>query len=429
MDYHHDTMLRSLGVFERALVLSDLHAPFNVVSVLRLESPPTLEIVQQVLRVLEGRHPLLRACIRGGAFQSRVDQTLSFETITMQNEKQWLEIVEREMNGRFDIENGLFRCVLIHDADRADLILTFYHAIVDGTSSANLLNELLRVCAALQADEVPHLPTLEVVPPVEERFPASYKGIRGFPKMIRYALAQMAEMFQYEWHVRGKRKPPVRLGGRGFALTLTISESLVDKLSKRCRAESVTLNSLLNAALLLAVNRQLYAGDTRLMQTFSFADLRPYTVPPISVEHVANYISMLRYTVNVSGSKTIWELTRDLHVKIHSSFKRGDKFLAAKVSESLMKMMIRMKSRRMGATALSYSGAVPIAAQYGAIQVKGLHGFISSFDLGPEVSAQVSLFKDELWMSFMFLETDMEREMARRIVGEVKVILEEAVSG
>ena len=133
--------------------------------------------------------------------------------------------------------------------------------------------------------------------------------------------------------------------------------------------------------------------------------------------------------MEVSGGRDIWELTRDLHDKIYRALKQGDKFLASRMSESLIKMFVGMKSMRMGATALNYSGAVPLQTQYGEINVKGLHAFLSSFNLGPEVSVQARLFNNELWMDFMFLETDMEKEMAKKIVEEVRVILEAAVPG
>src|SRR6185436_1893130 len=105
-----------------------------------------------------------------------------------------------------------------------------------------------------------------------------------------------------------------------------------------------------------------------------------------------------------------------------------DKFLAVLMSESLLKMFTTMKSMRMGSAALNYSGAVPLETQYGDIKVTGLHGFLSSFDLGPEVSAQARLFNNELWIDFMFLETDMNRETAEKIVEEVRAILEGAVT-
>lgn len=413
--------MRNLGTFERALYISDRHSPFNVVTVLRLENPPEPRVVESALLKLRERHPLLGACIRDGRFE-RSTSSISFEV----TEGDWLSLVEREMNTRLDAGHSLFRGAYNRSSQHADLILTFHHSIMDAASGMNLLDELLMICTS---DADPPLSTLEIAPPVEEHFPRPYKGAQGFLRIMRYAFAQMADETRYQLRVRGKRTPPVRLGGRGFASTLALPEELVDALVKRCRARNITLNSLLNFALLLATNRHLYNGASLPMRTFSFADLRPHVIPPLPAENLANYISMMRFTAEVSGTMNIWDLTKDLHTKIYRALKQGDKFTAALVSESLMKMFTRLKSMRMGAAGLSYGGAVSLKAQYGKIKVTGLHAFLSSFDLGPEVSCQARLFKHELWLDFMFLETDMERAMAEKIVGEVKAILEEAGKG
>jgi NRPS condensation-like uncharacterized protein len=413
--------LRSLGTFERALFISDQHSPFNVVTVLRLKNPPAPQVVESALRALQARHPLLQAGIRHGRFE-RTSPPFIFRV----TQPDWLSLVEQEMNMRLESEHNLFRGIYNYLPQHADLILTFHHAIMDAASGMNLLDELLRLCAS---DETPLLSPLKVAPPVEENFPRRHKGVQGALQIMRYALAQMADEMRYQLKVRGKRTPPVNLGGRGFASTLRLPEDLVDVLAKRCRAEKVTLNSLLNSALVLAVNRHLYNGASLPMRTFSFADLRPHTVPPLPAENLANYISMLRLTAEVSGQGNIWGLAKDVHAKIYRALKQGEKFTAALVSEALMKMFTRMKSMRMGAVGLSYGGAVPLKAQYGNINVTGLHAFLSSFDLGPEVSCQARLFNHELWLDFMFLETDMDRTMAEKIVREVKAILEEAGRG
>jgi NRPS condensation-like uncharacterized protein len=424
-------ILRKLGTFERALFLSDRHSPFNVVTVLRLEHAPVPELIYDALGLLQKRHPLLQAGIRAWQFERLSMPSFSFQVVEKQEETSWLDIVGQEMNTRLNPERGLFRATYVYNFPHGELFLTFHHVIMDAVSGMKLMDELLQICATKnsQVDELMPLPTLNLIPPVEEQFPASFQGLSGFMKLTRYAFAQGSDEIRFQWRMRGKRTPPVHLGGRGFPLTLILPETLVDRLSKRCRVEKVTLNSLLNASILLAANRRLYAGVVLSMRTFSFADLRPYTVPSTPAEHLANYISMLRFTMEVSGGRDIWELTRDLHDKIYRALKQGDKFLASRMSESLIKMFVGMKSMRMGATALNYSGAVPLQTQYGEINVKGLHAFLSSFNLGPEVSVQARLFNNELWMDFMFLETDMEKEMAKKIVEEVRVILEAAVPG
>lgn len=413
--------MRKLGTFERALFISDRHSPFNVVTVLRLENPPAPQVVESALRALQARHPLLQAGIRNGHFE-RISPPLIYRV----TQTDWSSLVEQEMNTRLDSEHNLFRGVYNYSHQHADLILTFHHAIMDAASGMNLLDELLRICAS---DKNPLLSPLELAPPVEARFPRSHQGVQGFLRRMKYAFSQMGDEIAYQLNARGKRTPAIQLGGRGFPSTLTLPESLVDSLSRCCRAEQVTLNSLLNAAIVLATNRHLYAGRQTPMRTFSFADLRPYTIPPVATEHLANYISMMRFRVNVSGESDIWKLTKDLHDKIYRALKRGDKFSASRMSEPLMKMFIRMKSMRMGAAALNYGAAVPLETKYGEIKVTGLHAFLSSFDLGPEVSCQARLFNDELWMDFMFLETDMDMGAAEKIGGEVKAVLKEAAKG
>ncbi|HEX2697051.1 MAG TPA: hypothetical protein VHM28_05035, partial [Anaerolineales bacterium] len=56
-------MLRRLGIFERALLISDQYAPFNVVIALQLEPPPVPAIMREALAALQKRHPLLMARI------------------------------------------------------------------------------------------------------------------------------------------------------------------------------------------------------------------------------------------------------------------------------------------------------------------------------------------------------------------------------
>jgi len=417
-------VIRSLGIFERTLTLSDQHLPFNVVSALRLNPAPAPQVVQRALTILQNRHPLLRAYIQDGTFRESSSPLLLLDVVESQDDHLWQAISEREMNARLNAAEGLFRGIYIYNPLQADLILTFSHTIMDATSGVHLLDELLRLCADVN---LPPLSPLGLVPPAEKLFPRSVKGLPGALKMFNYALGQMAEEIHYQWHVRGRRKPTVHLGGRGFSLSLTLNESLTDRLSKRCRTEQVTLNSMLNASLLLAVNRTLYGQDERLMQTMTFANLRPYLALPISAENLSCYITMLRYTIAVSGN--VWFMARDLHGKILGSFKRGAKFMSFKASAGLMKMILSLKSMRLCASALTYSGVLPLAERYGEFQIESIHGFISSFDLGPEVSAHALLFKDRLQIDFMFLETDMSRETAGNIVNEVKAILEKAGSG
>src|SRR5688572_21277915 len=123
--------LRKLGIFERALWRSDQHAPFNVVSLLRLEHTPVPQMIQHALDLLQKRHPLLQACIKAGKYVRLFDPPLPFEITEQLGDIDWLNIVEQEMNTRLNPESGLFRGRYIYSSHNADLFLTFHHSIMD----------------------------------------------------------------------------------------------------------------------------------------------------------------------------------------------------------------------------------------------------------------------------------------------------------
>jgi NRPS condensation-like uncharacterized protein len=412
-------MLRKLGIFERALLRSDQHLPFNVVGSLELENPPPPEKVHTALSLLQRRHPFLQAKIVNQTIELLPNSIIVFNVIQRQNDTQWMDIVENEMNTRLELSTGLFRVNYLYQERRAELILTFHHTIIDATSGMNLINELMSACAS----EL-ELPALDVTPAAEMRFPPAYQGWRGVLAQMKYMAGQMGDEISYQWRMRGKRKAPVHLGGRGFINTMSLPESLVDKLSRGCRREKITLNSLLQAALMLAVNRVIYHSQALPMRIFSFSDLRPYTIPPTAPVELGNYITMMRYTIDAPAEKNIWQVAREIHIKIYHSLKSGEKFSAELLSETLMKMIISMKSARMAVTAINYSGLVNLDLHHSDIRVLGLHAFNSSLDLGPEVGSQARLFNNRLIWDFMFLESDMNRESAAKILEVVYLILE-----
>jgi hypothetical protein len=429
-------MKRELGTFERALMIADRHAPFHIVSVLHLEGAPSPQVVRSALKVLQDHHPFLSACLlkeQGRTyFATLVEPGIPFHVLPRWNDAHWVDVSELEMGNRINTSTGpLFRCTYLYDAthERAEIILTLYHAIADAASAARLMHEFLKVCASFGDEKtVPVYGQIPAAPPVETRFPSAFRGLRLSLHRLRYALAQLADEISYRMQTRGKRIPPIhQKPTRGHILSIQLPEDLVDELSRRARLEKLTLNSLLNAAMLLAVNQELYAGQHVLMRTFSFANLRSYVHPPLSDEELACYISMLRYTVPVEGGIDFWQLARDLHEKIYSSLKSGDKFVANLMTEPLIKLVTGLKSFRMSATALNYNGVVPVEPSYGNMKVTGIHGFVSAYDLGPELSAQAQLFNDQLFWDFIYLDADMTRDEAIAITEEIRTILSHAV--
>jgi hypothetical protein len=136
---------------------------------------------------------------------------------------------------------------------------------------------------------------------------------------------------------------------------------------------------------------------------------------------------MLRHTVEMppggEGRARFWTLARRIDAQVTAGLRRGDKLTAVLLAERMMRSVLgqpqHRMDHRMGTTALSYGGAVRLA-------LRGLHGFISNLAVGPEYTAQASLFGGELLLDVVYLDADMDRALAERIAGEALATLRAA---
>ena len=96
------------------------------------------------------------------------------------------------------------------------------------------------------------------------------------------------------------------------------------------------------------------------------------------------------------------------------------------MSPRMMKMIMDLKSLRMGTTALSYTGRIDLPPSYGSFAVTGLDAFTTNFTLGPEYSALVHLFRGELACDILYMDSDMDLATARPIAQEMQSMLEAA---
>ena len=116
-------MRRELGIFERALVISDRRAPFHSVYVLRLETPPPSPVVGKTLKFLQKRHPFLRTSLlqeKGKYyFSSLLEPILPFRVLPRWNDTHWIKVTEVELEAHIErAGDPLFRCTYLYDENQ-----------------------------------------------------------------------------------------------------------------------------------------------------------------------------------------------------------------------------------------------------------------------------------------------------------------------
>ncbi len=426
-------MKRELGAFERALTLTDDYSPFNVVVALRLADGPSPSALRQGLDILLSRHPLLRSRIvrnRGRCvFESGEIPAIPLRLIQRADDEHWRRLAEEELNSRVEKATGpLIRCSYLSgraSGTGSEILLTFPHVAVDGPSGVNFCHELLSLCAAIDEGETPvGYDPLPLPPAAEEHYPSTFQGWRRTCRTVLFLLRQMAGELSYRLRSRGTGKTSPKASARSRVLLMRISRAVTAELVRQARSRRVTLASVVNAATLLAVSKHRYGGRDLPLRHFIFPDLRPYLKPPVPVENLAPLLSMMWLTVRVRPDHDLWSLANEINAQTYAAFKRGDKFLSPLVAAPMMRALLKMKSRRMGATAVSYAGAQEISSTYGPHRVIGIHAFVSNIDLGPDYTALARLFDGELLWDIVYMDSDMDSSQANLIAEEIRGLLQ-----
>lgn len=426
-------MGRQLGSFETAATLTDERSPFAVVTVLRLAAGPAPARLRSALAALQRLHPLLGCHVveRGGrrVYESRDTGTPELHRVARDDDDGWQALVEEELNRRpAPPPAAPVRCTyrLPAGSDEGsevaapcELVLTFHHAVMDAASGAAVLRRLLALCAP---GGEPPAPEPGILPPAEALFPPAYRGLSGARRQLAFLGRQLADETVFRLGSRGVRRPPVVDPVRCRVQVLGLDAAATAALVGASRRRRVTLNSALVAALLLAVHRHLYAaaggddgGRAIPLRYITFANLRPYLDPPVTEERLGSLLAMLRYTTAVGPDTGLWPLARQITAQVDAGSRRGDKFCSVLWCERVMRAMLRQRSQRMAASAVSYSGAVRLPEVAEGAAVRGLHAFVSNLGLGPEYTAQARLFGGRLVIDAVYLESDMDDSLAHQV--------------
>jgi hypothetical protein len=172
--------------------------------------------------------------------------------------------------------------------------------------------------------------------------------------------------------------------------------------------------------MLHAVNRHTYSGKKKLLRTVQFSNLRPYLKPPVNETSGGCFATMMRFSVALSPTYNIAETAAQIDQQFIKSAKRGDKFLYAILSKILVKNTVRAHNARLGATALSYVGALSLKQNYGSIRVNDIHCLITNNSLGAELSGFAKICFGRLSLDLNFLTYETSLEKAKLLTVEIK---------
>jgi hypothetical protein len=317
-------MERYLGGLERQFYQQNLVGSTNICTVLRLRGSVDKARLLAATRELGEVFPLLRASIVADPYLrfslTHAPESIPFDQKRMENDEHWRRLLEKEMHRQYGPGEGL-ACVHLLEGDKgSDILLSLNHALADGLSSSYLCRALLLLYQGEKLEAAK--PSL----PMEERFPAHFRGIRGWWAAFRF-------IFKL-----GKLGPALQIGNAAWTRT-TLSTGFVFDHAQELNALARTQGSNLFAvfcALAMQTMYELYGNSGK--QNISLntpVSLRagvgagPDEVGLFIAGHLALY--------QLHPEMDVWELARQCHETLRKGVDEGRPYLLALLARASKK--------------------------------------------------------------------------------------------
>jgi Phthiocerol/phthiodiolone dimycocerosyl transferase C-terminus/Condensation domain len=243
---HVNPSLRPLGSFEHFFWLLDQNRPVHFALAAQVQGTTEVEQWRLAFERVQRRHPLLSARIvaNGSCRPHFLQETGTPIPLRIRREndstRDWTLEMELELSIPFDPHQApLMRAVLLHEAERAVVILVAHHSIADGRSIAFVLRDLLQVLSGRALGSLPLLPSHEEILGLTRPGAASLATPSGDISLPAPAAAKPATYIAKE-----NLRPRIK--------SLRLTPALTRNLRERARQESTTVHGALSAAIALA---------------------------------------------------------------------------------------------------------------------------------------------------------------------------------
>ncbi|MGU2129043.1 non-ribosomal peptide synthase/polyketide synthase [Pseudomonas aeruginosa] len=226
-------------------------AAYNIPVALRLKGPLRRDALQGALDLLVQRHETLRTTFveHDGAPRQVIHPTLP---IAIEERRPPVAgedlkgLVETEAHRPFDLQRGpLLRVLLLPLAtDECVLVLTLHHIIADGWSMQVLVDELIRVYAALRHDEPPALAELPIQYADFAAWQRQWMDGGERERQLGYWVSRLGGE-QPLLELPSDRPRPQQQSHRGRRIGIPLPAELAEALRRLAQAEQGTLFMLL----------------------------------------------------------------------------------------------------------------------------------------------------------------------------------------
>lgn len=421
------TTTRELVPAERMADVFDRASTMNFTTVVTVRGPLDEKALENALRAVERRHPLLRA---------RIDRRFGLRFVLGQGAPmtlRWLDAPKEDIE-RFAAETLTHRTwpddgprgevtVLKHALGHASILVTLHHVVSDGSSGVIVVRDILRALAGT-------LPEGSVDSPGQNAFfPEGRGGAKDLARSIS-AIARASSVRPFRIKPE-KVVAPSERRVRVHAIDLDVDAS--SRLLARARRARSTAHGVLVGALARAVAAE--GAGHRPMRIMHPVDFRRMLDgkserPPIG-DAVGYYVSAVETDVVVDGDSLdvlAGSITKDVHARKAA----GEPFLSAPSAGKLVTFLgnlgtdrFRVSAERsllINAFALTNLGpleALGLTREVGGLTVLRAH-FVAASSVMSALGASASSFGGAISLRIMMCEPALPEAMQTRILEAVR---------
>lgn len=224
-------------------------APFNAVIPVKIKGIVAEESLHHALKKLQEKHPLLNAFVEDDeqgmpwfVVKEGYELPISVRITERLSDKDWELETTAEWGKAFDTRKGpLMRLIWIKGAEVSEFILVIHHCLCDGGSAMAILSEFLLLIDDGSVDIGKEDPILGL----EDIIPADV--LKSRKRQLKAKLVGHVATFAL-WLIPVKKKLVARK--RDYMINWKLEKALSKQLITKCKAEGLTVNTVLCAAVL-----------------------------------------------------------------------------------------------------------------------------------------------------------------------------------
>jgi hypothetical protein len=295
--------IRDLGVYERLYYLCSLDHPKNFCVAADVDGDVSPETLPATFALLQRKHPLLNAQIHdrsafggkpGPAFYE-CNRPIDVAIRPLADDEDWMKEAERQLDLRFNPSSGpLMRATVFHSPGRAQIVLTFHHAIADGMSGAFVLRDLMIALSGQPIGTLAAKPSCETLLVRHPEFNRSC-DTRQPQRLDVDALRAIGEQASHQANHAARPK----------ITAVSLDRVFTRRLQDSARAQGTTVHGALAAAEILAANDHRPGIPCTIVSPLDLREMLGVDDGSCGV-----YIGVSRHVHLAANGETFWTLAR-----------------------------------------------------------------------------------------------------------------------